>query len=202
MSGFTYKQIQEKYSITPNQLKWLIQSQKWKRKSNRKNAQRGNKNAKGNKGGPGAERRNKRALKTGEYEAIYDDLLTDEEKEIMNMDFLETRLAIKHELKLISVRERRMLERLQEIKSKKRELIITKMSKDNDGAKTEAQNTLLLINRVEDGLTRVQESKRRMLDLLDKIEAREGKYSSKGKSLADEIQAAYDKRIVGDADVE
>lgn len=64
MNGLTYKQIQDKHSIEPNQLKWIIQKNKWKRKSNRRKAQKGNKNAKGNKGGPGAEQGNKNAVTT------------------------------------------------------------------------------------------------------------------------------------------
>ena len=44
MLGLTYKEIEQKHSIKPNQLKWLIQKHKWKRKSNRKQAQKGNQN--------------------------------------------------------------------------------------------------------------------------------------------------------------
>ena len=33
MAGSTYKELQNKYNITPNELKWNIQKNKWKRKS-------------------------------------------------------------------------------------------------------------------------------------------------------------------------
>ena len=63
MAGSTYKELQNKYNITPNELKWNIQKNKWKRKSNRRKAQKGNKNAKNNKGG-GAKQGNKNAVTT------------------------------------------------------------------------------------------------------------------------------------------
>ena len=192
LKGNTYNKIAEKYGVTYNEVVYLAKKEKWKRKSNLSKAKKGNQNAKGNKGGPGAEKRNQRALKTGEYETIYDDVLDEDEQELMNNSFLETRDAIQHELKLISIREKRMLSRIKNIKDK--ELIRTKTKKDREGTTTEKQNTLYLINKIEEGLTRVQETKRRMLDLLYKIEAKEGKYLNKGKSLADEIQAAYNER--------
>lgn len=40
MAGSTYKELQNKYNITPNELKWNIQKNKWKRKSNRGKAQK------------------------------------------------------------------------------------------------------------------------------------------------------------------
>ena len=43
--GFTYKQLQQKYDISPNKLKYIIQQNKWKRKSNRSKVQKGNQNA-------------------------------------------------------------------------------------------------------------------------------------------------------------
>lgn len=67
-----------------------------------------------------------------------------------------------------------MLSRIKTLKDKNRDLTITKMQKNQDNNSTEAQNTLLLINKIEDGLTRVQESKRRMLDLLYRIECDDG----------------------------
>lgn len=64
MAGVKYKEIQEKNNITNSQLIYLIQKNKWKRKSNRSEAMKNNKNSKGNKGGSGAEKGNKRALTT------------------------------------------------------------------------------------------------------------------------------------------
>lgn len=64
LEGLKYTEIQEKYSITNSQLIYLIQKNKWKRKSNRSRVLKGNKNAKGNKGGPGAKEKNQNAVTT------------------------------------------------------------------------------------------------------------------------------------------
>ncbi|MCI8655038.1 MAG: hypothetical protein HFJ48_04090 [Clostridia bacterium] len=197
--GATYKQLAEKYKSSYNEIAYLIKKEKWQRKSNRSKALKGNQNAIGNSGGSAPEG-NKNAVSTGEFEKIFNSVLDDEEQTLMNSQFIDTRMAIQHELKLISIREKRMLNRIQELKEKNRDLVVTKMKKNSEDTSTEAQNTLFLINKIEEGLTRVQESKRRMLDLLYKIESKEGKYSDKGKSLADEIQAAYDERV-GDSNV-
>lgn len=192
--GFTYKVLIEKYKITHNELISIIRKNKWKRKSNKHITHKGNKNAVGNKGGA-APKGNKNAVTTGAYENIFDTVLDEDEKILMESDFLDTRMAIKHELKLTSIREKRMLERIRDLKNKKRDLTITKMTKNSENTSTEAQNTLLLIQKTEEALTKVQESKRRLLDLQYKIESKEGKYSNRGKSLADEIQEAYNKRV-------
>lgn len=192
--GFTYKVLIEKYKITHNELISIIRKNKWKRKSNKHITHKGNKNAVGNKGGA-APKGNKNAVTTGAYENIFDTVLDEDERILMQEDFLDTRMAVQHELKVLSIREKRMLERIKILKSSNRDLTITKMTKNSENTATEAQNTLILIGKLEDALTKLQESKRRLLDLQYKIESKEGKYSNKGKSLADEIQEAYNKRV-------
>ena len=131
IAGKTYNQIVEKYNVTYNEVLYLVKKEKWTRKSNRSKALKKNQNAKGNKGGPGAEQRNKRALKTGEYETIYDDLLTDEEKEIMNrIDIEDKKKQTLSEIKILSVRARRILHKIEELKSGK-EMSIVRMSKNS-----------------------------------------------------------------------
>lgn len=174
MAGKTYKQIAEKYGITYNEVLYLVQKEQWKRDSNLSKVKKGNQNAKGNKGGPGAEKRNKRALKTGEYETIYDDLLTDEEKEIMNrIDIEDKKKQILSEIKFLSVRARRISYKIEELKSGK-EMNIVRMSKSssNNGilTTTEAESTTKVIKEFEESLTRVQEAKRRYIDSYHKIE--------------------------------
>lgn len=174
IAGKTYNQIVEKYNVTYNEVLYLVKKEKWTRKSNRSKALKKNQNAKGNKGGPGAEQRNKRALKTGEYETIYDDLLTDEEKEIMNrIDIEDKKKQTLSEIKILSVRARRILHKIEELKSGK-EMSIVRMSKNslNNGTSTntEAESTINIIQRFEEALTRVQEAKRRYLDSYHRME--------------------------------
>lgn len=182
ISGMTYKELQDKYKITGGQIKYLIKKNEWKRPSNRSNVQKDNKNAKGNKGGPGAEKGNKKALTTGEYENIFSSVLDDDEVEILGKT-IGTREMILGELNILTVRERRMLNRIKELKAKQKDMIITKLQKSNDTTSTEAQNTLFLINKIEDSLTRVQQSKKKMLDLLYKIECDDGAIVEKPNEL-------------------
>lgn len=182
MAGKTYNQIAEKHDVTYNEVLYLIKKKKWKRESNLSKVKKGNKNAKGNKGGPGAEKGNKRALTTGEYETItiYDDLLTEEERGILNNFELEDKKEqILSELKILTIRERRMLAKIKKLQDGK-EMNIVKMTKSkssgiafkNDGTltTTEAESTINTIQKLEEALTRIQEAKRRYIDSYHKIE--------------------------------
>lgn len=180
MAGKTYNQIAEKHDVTYNEVLYLIKKKKWKRESNLSKVKKGNKNAKGNKGGPGAEKGNKRALTTGEYETIYDDLLTEEERDILNNFELEDKKEqILSELKILTIRERRMLAKIKKLQDGK-EMNIVKITKSksngiafrNDGTltTTEAESTINTIQKLEEALTRIQEAKRRYIDSYHKIE--------------------------------
>ena len=175
LSGKTYKQIAEKYNITYNEVVYVIKKHNWKRADNRSTVMKNNKNSKGNKGGPGAELRNKRALTTGEYETIYDDLLTDEERQLIKQFELENKKEhILSELKILTIRERRILTKIKKLEVGK-EMNIVRMSKvsSNNGTSTttEVESTINIIQRLEEALTRVQEAKRRYIDSYHKIEA-------------------------------
>ena len=179
-AGKTYKQIAEKYNVTYNEVIYLVRKNKWVRESNLSKVKKGNQNAKGNKGGPGAEKGNTRALKTGEYETIYDDLLTEEEKTIMmQQELYDKKYQIMSEIKLLSVRERRILKKIEDLQNGK-EMSIVRMSKSssnnvsyrNNGTltTTEAESTTNITQRLDEALTRVQEAKRRYIDSYHKIE--------------------------------
>ena len=180
INGKTYNQIAKKHDVTYNEVIYLVRKNKWKRESNLSKIKKGNQNAKGNKGGPGAEKGNTRALKTGEYETIYDDLLTEEEKTIMmQQELYDKKYQIMSEIKILSIRERRILKKIQDLQNGK-EMSIVKMSKSssnnvayrNNGTltTTEAESTINITQRFEEALTRVQEAKRRYIDSYQKVE--------------------------------
>lgn len=171
LQGMKYKDIINKYDITQPELRSIIRKNKLTR--SKSEIQKGNQNAIGNSGGHGTEG-NKNAVTTGEYENIFSSVLDDDENTIMQGSSKGTRATLLEELKILTIREKRMLSRIKTLKDKNRDLTITKMQKNQDNNSTEAQNTLLLISKIEDGLTRVQESKRRMLDLLYRIECDDG----------------------------
>lgn len=179
IKGLTYKQIQEKHSIEPNKLKWLIQSNSWKRPSNRKKAQKGNRNAVGNKGGHGAEEGNKNALITGEYETIFFDLLSKEEQTIYkNIVINDKRKCIEDEYKKLVIREYRILKRIKTLQDKEKDMSIERIVKrqyitgnsNTTETVTEAINIITPLQKLEDALTRVQDAKRKCLDTLHKME--------------------------------
>ena len=78
--------------------------------TNRRGGQPGNKNAVGHGGtGPPG---NKNAVKTGEFETLFFDTLDAEEKELLEMVQLDKEQLLLQEIQLLTVRERRMLKRI------------------------------------------------------------------------------------------
>lgn len=143
--------------------------------------QKGNKNAKGNKGGTGAPEGNKNAVTTGEYQAIFKEALDEEEQKIYDSYTIEDKKeALLEELKILTIREYRMSKTINKLKNSK-EMVISSISKTNHQSTkfnnenyvttvTHADNTTDKIQKIEEALTRVQEAKRRCIDSLHKIE--------------------------------
>ena len=86
---------------------------------------------------------------------------------------------IMSEIKMLSIRERRILKKIQDLQNGK-EMSIVRMSKSssnnvayrNNGTltTTEAESTINITQRLEEALTRVQEAKRRYIDSYHKVE--------------------------------
>ncbi|WP_368024417.1 phage terminase small subunit [Enterococcus sp. C57] len=76
----------------------------------------GNQNAKGNKGNSRASPPvgNKNALKTGEYEIIFFDTLSDEEKDIYSNLNNDPSFVLSEEIRLLKIRQLRMMKRIQQ----------------------------------------------------------------------------------------
>ncbi|WP_429976646.1 phage terminase small subunit [Enterococcus sp. AZ051] len=81
---------------------------------NKKGAPKGNQNAVGNRGNSRASppQRNKNALKTGEHETIFKDLLSEEEKDIYSNLSDDPFFVLSEEIKLLKIRQRRMMQRI------------------------------------------------------------------------------------------
>lgn len=79
----------------------------------------GNQNAKGNKGNSRASppKGNKNALKTGEYETIFVDVLSDEEKNIYSSMGDDPFLVLSEEVRLLKIRQLRMMQRIKKAES-------------------------------------------------------------------------------------
>ena len=81
--------------------------------TNKSGAPPGNKNAKGNKGGS-PPKGNKNAIKTGEYETIFADMLSDEEKDIYSNLNDDPFFILNDEIRLLKIRQFRMMKCIKE----------------------------------------------------------------------------------------
>lgn len=142
-----------------------------------KEALKGNKNAAGSRGGQ-APRGNKNAVKTGEYEKILFNTLSIEElKLIANINNNKADL-LKNEIALLTVREYRIMKRIEGVRSKdlKIENINVTEIRDGEGDLMQEHITTLtlsefeILNRLEEALTRVQDKKIKAIESLSRIE--------------------------------
>ena len=123
LQGMKYNDIMAKHGITQPELRSIIRKNKLTR-NNKSKAQMGNKNAVGNKGGHGTEN-NKNAVTTGEYEKIYQDVLDQDELEIYNnFEVLDKEQLLINDYKILTIREKRMLTRIQTLKQKGKDMTI------------------------------------------------------------------------------
>lgn len=83
---------------------------------NKKGAPKANQNAKGNKGNARASppQGNKNALKTGEFETIFEEFLSDDEKDIYSSLSDDPFFVLSEEIKLLKIRQRRMMQRIKD----------------------------------------------------------------------------------------
>ncbi|KWW56485.1 small subunit of terminase [Enterococcus faecium] len=125
------KEIASELNVSDSQVrKWKSQD-KWSAElksnvtngksnvTNQGGAPIGNQNAKGNKGNSRASppKRNKNALKTGEYETIFFDTLTDNEKDIYSSLNDDPSFVLSEEIRLLKIRQLRMMKRIKEAES-------------------------------------------------------------------------------------
>lgn len=149
----------------------------------RKGGQPDNKNAEGH----GAPQRNKNAVKTGEFETLFFDTLNPEEQQLIAMVQLDKEQLLLQEIRLLTVRERRMLKRiemLRRLEEKEPEtgpdgeiipagMSVTEYSSGIEkGKPTELkkyEGILGQIQTIEDALTRVQARQQKAIEMLHKF---------------------------------
>ena len=140
--------------------RWKSQD-KWDDQIKKKpGGQRGNKNAKGNKGG-GAPLHNKNAEKDGAYSAIFLNQLTPEEIEIFNGAPREGMDALRHEMGILKVREKRILDKIREYEEMPpNELYLSKKTEmDGEKGSTEIyskETPFVRIMQLQEALYKVQ----------------------------------------------
>lgn len=136
------------------------------RSKRKKGAQPRNKNAVGHGGtGPPG---NKNAVTTGEFETLFFDCLDSDERRLAEAVSLDKEQLLLQEIQLLTVRERRMLKRIENL----RQADFTTVSKKIEIEKgeitdlSENRATLGQIQNIEDALTRVQARKQVAIDSL------------------------------------
>ena len=198
LSGKKLIEISETLKIPEGTVRSWKNRYKWDsatlQKNNRnvakkRGGQPNNKNAVGNKGGA-APKQNKNAVKTGEFETLFFDALEPKEIQLVNMIQLDKEQLLLQEIQLLTVREHRMLERIEKLKSMENvsevvtEVVtevekpppgmsVTKYSTGFDKGKLtdlkEYEGILGQIQAIEEALTRVQARRQRAIEALHKF---------------------------------
>lgn len=165
-----------------NRYKWNRNVANKKRNvAKRRGGQPGNRNAAGSRGGA-APLKNKNAVTTGEFETLFFDCLNDEEKRLVDLMPNDKHTLLFQEIQLLTVRERRMLKRIEDIKESVAYLengepaegmtLVSRKSgieKDKGTDLKEYQGKLGQIQSIEEALTRVQARKQRAIESLHKF---------------------------------
>lgn len=140
---------------------------KSERPQRKRGAQPGNRNSSG--GPPG----NKKAVTTGEFETLFFDCLDPEEKMLAEAVSLDKEQLLLQEIQLLTVRERRMLKRIENLRQADFTTVSKKIGIEKIGIEkgeitdlSENRATLGQIQNIEDALTRVQARKQAAIDSL------------------------------------
>lgn len=166
-AGIPKKDIITKHHITIGQLNYQIVKNNWKRRKR--------KGTKGNKGGHGT-KGNQNATVTGAYSKLVNEYFSPEELELFNKPIENKKEELKKEVRTLEIREYRLLNKIEKIKKKDKDLTIMKMSKYGTATSTDAENTDILLIRLEDALTKIQEARRRAMDSYHKIEIEDKRF--------------------------
>lgn len=128
----------------------------------------------------GAPKGSKNALKTGEYETIWADQLTDEERELYERIKTDKLAQIDQQIKLTEIRVRRMLRRIASLREQGEDKPGVVETIDlvgrSDAFGRQRQKTvrreanLERIQRIEEGLTRVQARMAQLIKLKHELE--------------------------------
>ena len=150
--------------------KWnVVQQSKKSCTTKAKGGQPGNNNAVGHGGtGPPG---NKNAVTTGEFETLFFDTLEDDERLMIGMIQPDKEKLLLQEIQLLTVRERRMLKRIEDLRDCDFTTVKKKKGTEKDKWTDlkEDQAVLGQIQSIEDALTRVQGRKQRAIESLHKF---------------------------------
>lgn len=137
----------------------------------------------------GAPKGNKNALKTGEYETIWKDQLTEEEEALAASVELDVTAQLEEQILLSIIRLRRMLNR--QAKLKDRQMVLVSRREGNEGQKEiyveESQNVEEMLLKLDEAITRVQDN---IVKSLEKLHRIQNETSAADTSTLDSLVAA------------
>ncbi len=116
-AGIPKKDIITKHHITIGQLNYQIVKNNWKRRKR--------KGTKGNKGGHGT-KGNQNATVTGAYSKLVNECFSPEELELFNKPIENKKEELEKEVRTLEIREYRLLNKIEKIKKKDKDLTIMK----------------------------------------------------------------------------
>lgn len=220
------KEIASELNVSDSQIrKWKSQD-KWSAElksnvtndksnvTNQGGAPIGNQNAKGNKGNSRASppMGNKNALKTGEYETIFFDTLSDDEKDIYSSLDDDPSFVLSEEIRLLKIRQLRMMKRIKEAESGLNDEEVDRLQQmrkiktpiEKDGKKLEIKREVMQdvqvsrktyrkiddILSIEDALTRISNQLTKAIKQLNALateESRNKVYNNQANKLEVEI---------------
>lgn len=174
-----------------------------------KGGQPGNRNAVGHGGtGPPG---NKNAVTTGEFETLLFDCMSDDEMRLIESVPADKQRLLLQEIQLLTVREHRMLKRIEDIKESVEHLpngdsidgmtLVSRkcgIEKDKETDLKEYQGKLGQIQSIEEALTRVQARKQRAIESLHKFGFDDSQLQIEEKRL--EITARASGEMEGEED--
>jgi uncharacterized protein YjcR len=206
------KDIANELGVSDTQIRKWKNQDKWEQnlKSNVTKKMKGNVTKpgapKGNRNsvGHGAPKGNKNAVTTGAYETIWFDCLTEKEKILCETINTDTLAAVEEDLRLITIRERRMMEHIRQCmdglteKERKvlKELQIQKrpieVYDDNTG-----QSKVVIVPESSMVVTEIRETEYRAIDDIIKLElALTGVQDKKARLLMNKHKIMYDNAIL------
>ena len=158
------KDIAAELKVSEEQIRKWKNQDKWD-KVTLPNAKSNVTNHKG--GQPG----NKNAVTTGEFETLFFDTLEDDERLLIGMIQPDKEKLLFQEIQLLTVRERRMLKRIEDLRDCDFTTVKKKKGTEKDKWTDlkEDQAVLGQIQSIEDALTRVQGRKQRAIESLHKF---------------------------------
>ncbi|EME3588408.1 small subunit of terminase [Enterococcus faecium] len=220
------KEIASELNVSDSQIrKWKSQD-KWSTElksnvtngksnvTNQGGAPIGNQNAKGNKGNSRSSPPvgNKNALKTGEYETIFFDTLSDDEKDIYSSLDNDPSFILSEEIRLLKIRQLRMMKRIKEAESGLNDEEVNRLQQlrkiktpiEKDGKKLEIKREFMQdvqvsrktyrkiddILSIEDALTRISNQLTKAIKQLNALateESRNKVYNNQANKLEVEI---------------